>query len=48
MLFVNDASVTNLIILTRTKRPRTVKMVLNCQIVSRTLLVALPLTINRR
>ena len=48
MLFVNDASVINLIILTRRKRHRTVKMVLNRQIVSRKLLVVLPLTVNRQ
>ena len=48
MLFVNDASVTNLTILMRTKRPRTVKMTLNRQIVSRKLLVVLPLIVNRQ
>ena len=48
MLFVNDASVINLIILTRRKRPRTEKMVLNRQIVFRKLLVVLPLTVNRQ
>ena len=48
MLFVNDASVTNMIILTRTKRLRTVKMILNRQIVSRKLFVILPLTVNRQ
>ena len=46
MLFVNDASVINLMILTSTKRPRAVKMILNRQIVSRKLLVVLPLAVN--